>query len=77
MSERTKRFYISNKDESVPMFESKFMEFFSHVHPATPLILYVPVVVYMLYRALVQENMSILRAQLQCKIFGSTRSELY
>jgi 4-hydroxysphinganine ceramide fatty acyl 2-hydroxylase len=60
MSERAKRFYISNKNESVPMFESNFVEFFSHVHPATPLILYVPVVVYMLYRSLVQENMSIL-----------------
>ena len=59
MSERTKRFYISNKNESVPMFESKFMEFFSHVHPATPVILYVPVIVYMLYRALALGSMSI------------------
>ena len=60
MSEQTKRFYISNKNESVPMFESKFMEFFSHVHPATPVILYVPVIVYFLYRAFAQGNMSIL-----------------
>ena len=60
MSDPTKRFYISNKNESVPMFESKFMEFFSHVHPATPVILYGPVIVYMLYRALAQGNMSIL-----------------
>ena len=59
MSDRTKRFYISNKNESVPMFESKFMEFFSHVHPATPVILYVPVIVYMLYRALALGSMSI------------------
>jgi 4-hydroxysphinganine ceramide fatty acyl 2-hydroxylase len=34
------------------MFKSDFMEFFSHVHPATPLILYLPVVGYMLYAAL-------------------------
>jgi sterol desaturase/sphingolipid hydroxylase (fatty acid hydroxylase superfamily) len=60
MSEQTKRFYVSNKNESVPMFESKFMEFFSHVHPATPVILYVPVIVYFLYRAFAQGNMSIL-----------------
>src|SRR6202011_1171332 len=60
MSEQAKRFYISNKSESVPMFESRFMEFFTHVHPATPLVLYVPVIVYMLYRALAQEDMSIL-----------------
>lgn len=60
MSEQAKRFYISNKNESIPMFESRFMEFFTHVHPATPLVLYVPVIVYMLYRALAQEDMSIL-----------------
>src|ERR1700724_2634701 len=60
MSEQAKRFYISNKNESIPMFESRFMEFFTHVHPATPLVLYVPVIVYMLYRAFAQEDMSIL-----------------
>jgi sterol desaturase/sphingolipid hydroxylase (fatty acid hydroxylase superfamily) len=60
MSEQTKRFYISNKNESVRMFESRFMEFFSHVHPATPVILYVPVISYFLYRAFAQGNMSIL-----------------
>ena len=43
--------YVSNKNESVRMFESGFMEFFSHVHPITPLIIYVPVVGYMLHVA--------------------------
>jgi 4-hydroxysphinganine ceramide fatty acyl 2-hydroxylase len=45
------RLYISNKNESVRMFDSRFMEFFSHVHPATPLVLYLPVVGYFLYQA--------------------------
>ncbi len=45
------RRYVSNKDETVRMFESDFMEFFSHVHPATPLVIYLPVVGYMLYRS--------------------------
>ena len=35
------------------------MEFFSHVHPIAPVILYVPAVVYMLYRALVSGKMAI------------------
>src|SRR5919197_6093589 len=43
--------YVSTKNETVRMFESDFMEFFSRVHPATPLILYLPVVGYMLYIA--------------------------
>lgn len=31
------------------MFESDFLEFFSRVHPATPLIVFVPVIIYMIY----------------------------
>jgi sterol desaturase/sphingolipid hydroxylase (fatty acid hydroxylase superfamily) len=48
------RLYVSNKNETVRMFESDFIEFFSRVHPATPLILYLPVVGYMLYVSLWQ-----------------------
>src|SRR5207253_6031919 len=54
------RLYVSNKNETVRMFKSDFMEFFSHVHPATPLVLYVPVITYMLYLALWQRRLSIL-----------------
>jgi hypothetical protein len=41
--------FVSNKDETVRMFKSDFMESLSRVHPAVPLILYIPVVLYMLY----------------------------
>jgi sterol desaturase/sphingolipid hydroxylase (fatty acid hydroxylase superfamily) len=40
--------YVSNKNETVRMFESGFMEFFSHVHPITPLVIYLPVIGFML-----------------------------
>jgi len=43
------RLYVSNKNETVRMFQSDFMEFFTRVHPAIPLILYLPVIGYMLY----------------------------
>src|SRR5213076_474344 len=52
--------YVSNKNETVRMFESDFMEFFSRVHPATPLVLYMPLVGYMLYVSLWQRKFSIL-----------------
>jgi 4-hydroxysphinganine ceramide fatty acyl 2-hydroxylase len=52
--------YVSNKNETVRMFKSDFMEFFSHVHPATPLLLYAPVIAYMLYLAFGQSRLSIL-----------------
>jgi sterol desaturase/sphingolipid hydroxylase (fatty acid hydroxylase superfamily) len=43
------RKYVSNKDESVRIFKSDFLEFFTHVHPAVPHLLFVPVVVFTLY----------------------------
>ena len=52
--------YVSKKNETVRMFESDFMESFSRVHPVTPLVLYMPVVGYMLYVALWQRKLSIL-----------------
>lgn len=43
--------YVSNEDKSVKMFDSEFMEFFTHIHPALPLVIYIPVVSYSLYVA--------------------------
>ena len=45
--------YISNKDESVALFENAMMDKFTYVHPSVPVILYVPVVSYFLYQAVV------------------------
>src|SRR5882672_12579702 len=50
--------YVSNKNETVRMFESDFVELFSRVHPATPLVLYLPVVGFMLYMALWRQKSS-------------------
>lgn len=52
------RHYVSNKDESVRMFKSDFMEWFSHIHPATPIVLFVPVIVWMLYVASADRGLS-------------------
>src|SRR5690348_1680593 len=52
------RMYVSNKNETIRMFDSDFMEFFSRVHPATPLVLYLPVIGYMLYASLWQRQLS-------------------
>src|SRR3982750_1641220 len=54
------RRYVSNKDESVRMFKSDFIEFFSHVHPATPLVIYLPVIGYMFYLAFWERRLSAL-----------------
>ena len=51
--------YVSTKNETVRMFDSDFMEFFSRVHPITPLVLYLPVVGAMLYVSVWQRQLSL------------------
>ena len=52
------RKYISNKDETVRMFESDFMEALSKVHPSVPVIIFVPVILYSLYSSIVISELS-------------------
>lgn len=59
MIKRMPQRYVSHKNESVRMFETDFMEFFSHVHPVTPLVIYLPVIGYMLHLAIAQRSLSI------------------
>ena len=52
--------YISNKDETIRMFESDFMEFFSRVHWTVPMVIYIPVILVMLYFSVFSYNLSAL-----------------
>ncbi len=38
--------FVSNRDETIPLFESAWLERLSHVHPAVPLMVYGPVIVW-------------------------------
>lgn len=40
--------FVSNRDESVRMFQSPLMERFTYVHPATPHVVFLPVVAMLL-----------------------------
>jgi sterol desaturase/sphingolipid hydroxylase (fatty acid hydroxylase superfamily) len=50
--------FVSNKDETVRMFENDFLEALSRVHPAVPVIIYLPVILYFLYRAVLSPELS-------------------
>jgi len=41
--------YVSNKNETIPLFKNPFLEYFSHIHPITPVVVYVPVIVITAY----------------------------
>ncbi|HWY11137.1 MAG TPA: sterol desaturase family protein [Bacteroidia bacterium] len=44
--------FVSNSQESTRMFKSNFLELFSKIHFVTPLILFVPVVTFFIYKSI-------------------------
>lgn len=42
---------VSNKNESARLFKSRFLEIFTYIHPATPGVIFLPVVAYFYYVA--------------------------
>ena len=55
-----KKNYVSNSEESIRMFKSSFLELFSKVHFTIPIIVYVPMIAYFCYKALVVDGLSFL-----------------
>jgi len=49
-----KKNYVSNSQESVRMFKSDLLESLSKVHFTVPLFIFVPVILFCVYKALVQ-----------------------
>lgn len=64
----TKKF-VSNKDETVRMFENNFLEALSRVHPSVPLIVYMPVILYMFYLSVWEYQLSFINI-LALVLFG-------
>lgn len=53
-----KKLYVSNSTESVRMFKNDFLESLTKIHYAVPLIFWIPVLVYFVYKAYVIGEMS-------------------
>jgi len=71
--------FVSDKDESVRMFKSGFMEVFSKVHFSVPLFLYLPVVCYLLFLSFTDYGLSILTtiAHFTLGVFGWSVTEYF
>ena len=41
--------FISNKNETIRLFDNPVLEYFSHIHPATPVVTYVPLIGLFIY----------------------------
>lgn len=53
------KFFISDKDESIRLFKSNFMEFFSKVHFTIPIIIYLPVIGYFLFLSVTEYQLPV------------------
>lgn len=51
--------YVSNKDETIRLFENDFLETLSRVHWTVPLWLFVPIISFLLFRGFYIYNLSI------------------
>src|SRR5438046_2266758 len=45
---------INHNEAPIRLFKSDFLEFFTHIHPVTVLVLFVPIAVFFMARALAQ-----------------------
>ena len=54
------RRFVSNRDETVRMFQNDFMEFFSHIHPSIPVVVFLPITVWVIWLASSVNGLSIL-----------------
>src|SRR6187401_283998 len=52
--------YISNSKESVRMFKSDLLESVSKVHYTVPLFIFIPVIIYFVWKALWEQQLSLL-----------------
>jgi sterol desaturase/sphingolipid hydroxylase (fatty acid hydroxylase superfamily) len=52
--------FISNKDETVRMFENGFLERLTRIHYTVPLFIFIPVIVYCLFRSIAIEHIQAL-----------------
>ena len=44
--------FVSNRDETVPLFKHPLLERMSHIHPATPAVIFLPVTAWFVWRCL-------------------------
>jgi sterol desaturase/sphingolipid hydroxylase (fatty acid hydroxylase superfamily) len=55
-----KKLFVSNKNETVRMFKNDFLEMLTRVHYTVPLIIFLPVVFWFIYKSIFQFHLTFL-----------------
>ncbi len=67
--------FVSNKDETIPLFKNPVLEYFSHIHPLTPVLTFTPVIAFTFYLGLQQISWIGMMVFFLLGIFGWTFTE--
>lgn len=54
-----RRLFVSNRNETIRLFKNPVLEYFSHIHPATPVVVYTPVIIVAFYFGVVATNVGV------------------
>ncbi|MBL0103440.1 MAG: sterol desaturase family protein [Bacteroidetes bacterium] len=53
--------FVSNKDETIKMFENPFLEKFTRIHYSVPLFIFLPIIIYFFYHSFEDLQISIVK----------------
>jgi sterol desaturase/sphingolipid hydroxylase (fatty acid hydroxylase superfamily) len=51
-----KIFPLSKQGESIPLFKNRFLESLTHIHPLTPLLVFLPVIIWCSYQSIINNT---------------------
>lgn len=67
--------FVSNKDETIPLFENPWLERLSHIHPATPAVVFLPIAGWFLWRGLQDASALVVVGSVVAGLFAWTLTE--
>ena len=75
VAERIERRFVSNRDASCRMFRSELLERLSHVHPAVPHVIFLPLIAWLVWRSLSHHSLVSLLSYLAVGVVVWTLTE--
>lgn len=67
--------FISNRDETIPLFKNPWLERMTHIHPATPAVVFLPIAGWFLWQALQDASWLLVAGQVVLGMFIWTLTE--
>ena len=67
--------FVSNKDETIPLFENPWLERLSHIHPLTPVVVFTPIIGWFLWQGAADRSLAVVIGLVAAGLFIWTFTE--